>query len=252
MLQLGIGFGSIGVVVIGLYLAYVHIRTKHRAFYTPLISQEVFDGLYVIKDDYVNFWLLRTKTGLIAFDTGMNRDVICAEMEKLNLRPEDVEAVFLSHSDAEHAGELKVFPNATIYMAKQEVQMVNGSTYRVPVIFLKNKLSVPYTTLEDGEVLNSSGVKVACVLTPGHTLGSMSYIVNDSMLFASDALNLRDGRVEVLDKLFVNMNLPLMEQSITKLSNLSGIKYLFTNHFGYSEDFGWAFSRWRANKLMCS
>ncbi len=236
--------GLLLALVILLYGTYTYVRTQHRAHYHPLETQEVFPGVYTIRDDYVNAWFIRTGCGLVAMDNAMHADTIRREMGKLNLRPEDVTAVFLSHTDAEHAGEFKVFPNAKVYMAREEARMVNGSTYRVPVLLMKNSISVPYATLVDGQEMDVCGVKIRCILTPGHTPGSMSYVVNDTMLFGGDTLNLRNGRIDVLDKGFVNMDIDAMMKSITRLSKLSGIRYVVTLHFGYAE-FQKAFANWR-------
>ncbi|MBN1534494.1 MAG: MBL fold metallo-hydrolase [Spirochaetes bacterium] len=232
------------VLAIALFGTYKYVRTQHRKHYHPLETQEVFPGVYTIRDDYVNAWFIRSDCGLVAMDTAMHAGTIRREMAKLNLRPEEVRAVFLSHTDVEHAGELKVFPNAKVYMAREEVQMVDGTTYRVPVLFMKNSISVPYVTLVDGQVMDLCGVKIRCILTPGHTPGSMSYVVNDTLLFGGDTLNMRNGRIEVLDKGFVNMDLDTMMKSITRLSKLTGIRYVLTLHFGYAE-FQKAFENWR-------
>lgn len=242
-MRIGIPVGILLVLSIVFYGTYKYVRTQHRKHYIPMATQEISDGIYVIKDDYVNSWFLKTDCGLVAMDTAMNADTMRREMSKLNLDPADVNVVFLSHSDAEHAGELKIFPNATVYMAKEEVQIVDGSTYRIPILLMKNKVNVPYKTLEDGQVMDVCGMKIRCILTPGHTLGSMSYVVNDTILFGGDTLNLKDGKVVILDKGFVNMDIEQMEQSITNISKLTGIKTIFTVHFRFA-DFNDAFSNW--------
>jgi hydroxyacylglutathione hydrolase len=242
--RLLIALGVPVALAIIFYGTYKYVRTQHRTHYHPLATQEVFPGVYTIRDDYVNAWFIMSECGLVAMDTAMNAETIRHEMAKLNLRPEEVKAVFLSHSDAEHAGELKVFPNATVYMARAEVPVVDGSTYRIPIILMKNHVSVPYRTLEDGQEMDLCGIKIRCILTPGHTLGSMSYVVNDTMLFGGDTLNLRNGRVEVLDRGFVNMDVDKMMKSITRLSRLTGIRQVITLHFGFA-DFQKAFADWR-------
>jgi hydroxyacylglutathione hydrolase len=242
--RIAVTLGVVLVLTIAFYGSYKYIRTQHRKHYIPLETGEVFPGIFAIKDDYVNAWFIKSDCGLVAMDTAMNADVIKREMAKLKLDPGDVKAVFLSHSDGEHAGELKIFPNAQVYMAREEVKVVDGSTYRIPIILMKNKITVPYTTVTDGQEMKVCGVKIKCILTPGHTLGSMSYVVNDTMLFGGDTLNMKNGVVEVLDKGFVNMDVDQMGRSITRLSKLKGIEYVFTLHFGYS-DFKKAFGNWK-------
>ena len=57
--------------------------------------------------------------------------------------------VFLTHSDFDHAGGLSLFENAEIYLSRDEEQMITKKKY---------------------------------------TLGSMSYLMNDSLLFVGDNL----------------------------------------------------------------
>lgn len=56
----------------------------------------------------------------ILFDTGGNGDILLANMQRLGLDPEDVDAVVLSHIDADHTGGLGAFlarnPDVTVYM----------------------------------------------------------------------------------------------------------------------------------------
>lgn len=238
--------GTLIVLLIAGALIYYRIRTSHRSEYTPIESGEVFEGIHVIRDDFINFWLFETKAGLVAFDQARNADVIRAEMKKLDLDPQQVVAVFLTHTDAEHAGALKLFPNAKVYMAREEVQMVDGTTVRA-ARFLRNKISVPYTTLADGQDLEVCGLKVHCILVPGHTPGSMAYVVNGSMLFPGDAFNMDDGRVVLFEYPFVNMDPERQKTSISKLSRLPGIEYILTTHYGYSDDFQRAFEGWRCD-----
>lgn len=52
--------------------------------------------------------------------------------------------------------------------------------------------------LSDNEEFTFDGVKIKCILTPGHTNGGACYLVNDSVLFSGDTLFLRSiGRSDL-------------------------------------------------------
>ena len=52
--------------------------------------------------------------------------------------------------------------------------------------------------LEDGEEFTVDGLKIKCILTPGHTNGGACYLVNDEKLFSGDTLFLRSiGRSDL-------------------------------------------------------
>jgi len=60
--------------------------------------------------------------------------------------------------------------------------MVNGKTPRFYSI-IKNSLHTDHSLLADGQDIEVAGIEVHCVLTPGHTPGSMSYVVNGNTFF---------------------------------------------------------------------
>ncbi len=231
-------------------LLYYRQLTNSRAAMTPMNTREVYDGVYVCRAAwYNNFWLFRTDCGLVAFDTGLYPEKTRKEMARLGLDPKDVKAVFLTHSDQEHAGGVGNFPNAKVYLGRKEVQMIDGSTGRAPwplSIIYYNELKVPYTTLEDGEEVDACGLKVKAVRCPGHTPGLMVYVVGDKLI-TGDSMGLVKGRVATFNEyLFVNLDNKMMEASIARiLAKLPGIRSILTMHYGYTDDADAAFAAWR-------
>ena len=69
-------------------------------------------------------------------------------------------------------------------------------------------------------------------MTPGHTPGSMSYLVNDSILFTGDTLTIQKGKVKPFFWL-QNMNTRLQKESIKKLLKIDNVKMICTGHTGY-------------------
>jgi len=102
--------------------------------------------------------------------------------------------------------------------------------------YIKN-YSYPYTyqLIEDNQVLDIVGLKVKGILTPGHTPGSTCYPINDEDLFTGDTLKLENQKAAVFNAFF-NMDTAAQKESIVKLAGLTGIKYVFTDHYGYSDN----------------
>jgi hydroxyacylglutathione hydrolase len=246
----------VGVAVVlftmlsALGLLYYRQLTNSRKNFTPMETQKVFKDVYVCRAAwYNNFWLFKTECGLVAFDSGLFPETTKNEMAKLNFDPKDVKAVFLTHTDQEHAGGVANFPNAKVYIGKDEVQMIDGTTKRAPwplSIIYYNELKVPYTTLEDGEVVDVCGLKVKAVKCPGHSPGILVYVVGDKLL-TGDTMGLVDGRVVAFNEyLWVNLDNELLNKSIANiLAKLPGIKYILTMHYGYTDDAQKAFADWR-------
>jgi len=219
-------------------------RKSEMAKMSHLETQEIVSGIYVLKTKGANFYVIKNGTEYIAIDAGGgNTKIAKAELNKLNIEPEKVTAVLLTHTDFDHISALSLFKNAMIYISEQEVEMIDGSVARMFGIG-KNKLNVVYKVLKDNEEIYFGNIKVNAILTPGHTNGSMSYVVNDKYLFVGDTLSLKNGQAELFNSLF-NMNDIAQKQSIEKLGKVCGIEYIFTCHYGFTDDYKEAFKNFQ-------
>jgi N-acyl homoserine lactone hydrolase len=120
------------------------------------------------------------------------KDELDRQMDTMNLKPEDVDLVILTHLHLDHTDGLKFFPKQEIIVGDYEYQHPNGnmaSTYPSwfkpnKVNYKKNKLDVfgeayPITSTED----------LLYVPTPGHTPGHSSVILRTDefdIIFAGD------------------------------------------------------------------
>lgn len=230
------GVVIIGItVLLGLYFFKMQSEMKKMS---PLATQEVVNGVYAVKDGFVNVYLVKGNDGYIAVDAGNDVETVKREMQKLSIDPSKVVAVFLTHTDLDHVAALGLFTNAKIYISKDEEQMINGKTARFAVIH--NKKIPRYEMLGDNQSVTVAGVDVRGITTPGHTPGAMSYVVNNAFLFTGDTMSLKDGKADLFVKFF-NMDSQTEGQSIKKLAALQNIKYIFTAHHGMTDDAGKAF-----------
>ena len=230
---------SILVVLSGGVLVKLYLETRQM---NPLETGNLVASVYAVKDSYVNLFLVKTNDTYIAFDAGNHKSDVQQGLEKLHIDPKRIAAVFLTHSDVDHIAACRLFPNAVIYLSKAEEQMVNGQTRRF--LFMRNHLAPPYELLEDNQVITISGLKIKGILTPGHTPGSMCYLVDDTYLFAGDTMGIKNGEVTKFNDFF-NMDSQRQAQSLAKLAGLSGVKYIFTAHYGFSDSPEIAFRSWK-------
>ncbi|MBN2400802.1 MAG: MBL fold metallo-hydrolase [Spirochaetes bacterium] len=226
--------GVLVLIVIIIAGFFMYKLNKEFGKMTVLETREITKGIYSIKDSMGNMYILKSKDKFIAIDAGNDAKNIQNELKKLNIDPEKVGAVLLTHTDSDHVASLGLYKNAKIYISKAEEQMINGKISRM--MFMKNELNYPYVTVENNDVLNIAGLKIKGILTPGHTPGSMSWLVNDRYLFTGDTLSLRDGKIAVFSDLF-NMDSKTQISSFKYISNLPKAEFIFTAHYGFTANY---------------
>jgi glyoxylase-like metal-dependent hydrolase (beta-lactamase superfamily II) len=198
-------------------------------------TKEIVHNVYAINDSFVNMFLVKDNDKYLAIDAGNDINVINAELKKLNIDTEKVSAVFLTHTDGDHVAALTLFKNARVYLSKDEEQMINGKTARM--MKSHNKIDIKtYTLIGDQQTIIVGNLSIKGILTPGHTPGSMSYLINNKYLFVGDAFGLKNGRMIKPNKLYT-MDMETAVKSFDKIRNLPNAKFIFTAHTGFSNDY---------------
>ena len=160
---------------------------KHLAFYAePSIEYiapfRMADDLYYVGDRLVCVHLIRTEEGLILLDAGYHctKHLLLESIFRLGFDPADVRWILLTHGHADHYGAANEFRN--LYGTKVALSAVDTKSMaqrprRASGIFAQIPQNLPVIDhqLEDGEIFTFGGKEIRCVLTPGHTLGTMSF-----------------------------------------------------------------------------
>ena len=144
-------------------------------------------------------YLARTDSGVILVDLGWlgAERALAKGLGELEATPEDVVAVFLTHSHRDHMHAWPAVRNATFYVAAPEVSRLTGSEeHRGPVPKLVDRLFPPPLP-KSGELkmvvfsrdtsVVVGGDTVRLFTVPGHTPGSAAYVLRNT-LFGGDAL----------------------------------------------------------------
>jgi hydroxyacylglutathione hydrolase len=235
--------GSVLVLLIIFGAGYFIMMKTVISKMAPAETGKITGNVYAIKDSFVNVYVIGSDSGYIMIDAGNDSETIKAGLAALNIDPSRFRAIFLTHSDGDHVSSIPLFPDAQVYLSRQEEQMINGETGRF-LIFGTYIKTDKYNLVDEGQVLQFPGISIMGIQSPGHTPGSMCYLVNDKYLFTGDVLSLKDGKVAEFSK-FINMDTKTDRKSIDKLSHLQGVEYIFTSHYGVSENFGAAFKDWK-------
>lgn len=224
------------IKIIICFLVFISFLINLRAQVIP--TKQIVDGIYSINDGFVNMYIIEKNGRYIAVDAGNNIQNIHREIKKLNIDIDKISVVFLTHVDVDHVAAIKLFKTAKVYISKEEGQMMKGEVYRK----YSRNIECNYEVLNDNQEIYMEDFKIKCILTPGHTPGSMCFLINDIYLFTGDTICLKNGRAESFTKMY-NMDSEMQEKSIKKLLNLSLVKYVFTGHHGFSDDYEKCFEK---------
>ena len=173
----------------------------------------------------------------IVIDAGSDAVRVKREMERMSIDGNRVKAVFLTHTDYDHVDSITLFPNAMIYMSRQEKQMIDGSTYRqfikknsLPELKDSNKIIY----LSDCEIIELHEHKMRMIWVPGHTNGSAMYVLDEKYLFTGDAFKITKDRISVhpytMDKKTARETLQAIK------GELKNYEKVFTAHYGLIEN----------------
>ena len=147
-----IGMGAIVVILLIVMGGFMMKMKSEMKKMSVIETKEVVHNVYSIKDSFVNMFLMKDSDNYVAIDAGNDIKIIAAELKKLNIDPDKVTAVFLTHTDGDHVSGLKLFKNAKIYLSRDEEQMINGKTTKL--MFFHNKLTTKdYNLLDDQQTL---------------------------------------------------------------------------------------------------
>lgn len=212
--------------------------------FVPIKTGKITDNIFAVKAMMVNMFVVKYGDNTICIDTGLGSRVIKRGLKSLDIDPDTVSHIFLTHSDYDHAGCIDLFKNAEIFLARKEEQMITHRKARAFGMHYNDPIKRKYGLLDNDEVVQIGDITVRGIETPGHTPGSMSYLINGEYLFVGDTMALIGNRVQHFPS-FINMNTSTQKESIRKLSGLKDIKLMFTAHSGYTEDFSIAIKRWQ-------
>ena len=194
----------------------VHLIRK-EFYVTPEVKRYI--NIYLIVGDYC-YLVDSSITG--------SETLIEEYLMSINRKMTDIKGVFLTHSHPDHAGaaaEIKRETNCKIYAPAAELSWIEDIQKQfderpIPNFFelLSESVKVDQPLI-DGEVVElEKEMRICALSTKGHSHGSMSYILNDEIIFTGDA-------IPVANDLPIFVDYKETIESLDKLQNLSGFQY---------------------------
>ena len=226
---------------------------RGKEIFKPLNTGRIDEHVSCVREWVANIFFY-TKNGVtVMIDAGYNYERLAEKMSWLDIDPASIQHILITHQDTDHVGALEpdselLFKDATIYLSEIENRYMTGKTrrkviyglYKLPMVKCGNKKVL----LRDGQILDIEGIKIECILVPGHTWGHMVYLIDDEYLFTGDTIWFgADGGYSFISTLAESNKVSV--QSLEKLeTNLKerkpGIK-IITGHTGWTDDLEFAF-----------
>ncbi|MDA9401775.1 N-acyl homoserine lactonase family protein [Bradyrhizobium sp. CCBAU 45389] len=115
---------------------------------------------------------------------------LAAQLEQLGVKPDDIKAMAVSHTHPDHSGNVELFPQATLYVQKDEYDWPGANNEP------RFKPSHPVEQLAgDKDVFGDGSVTI--LSTPGHTPGHQSLLVKlpktGAVVLSGDAVHFKDN-----------------------------------------------------------
>lgn len=227
---------------------------KGTQIFKPLNTGRIDEHVACVREWIANIFFY-TKNGVtIMIDAGYNYPRLKEKMGWLDIDPASIKHILITHQDTDHVGALEtdsdlLFRDATVYLSEIENRYLTGEArrrviyhlYKLPMVRTDNKR----VTLRDGQVLDIEGIKVECILVPGHTWGHMVYLIDDEYLFTGDTIWFgADGGYSFISTLAESNKVAV--KSLKKLErNLRARKRriaVITGHTGWSDDLDFVFA----------
>ena len=226
---------------------------RGKAIFKPLNTGRIDERVACVREWVANIFFY-TKNGVtVMIDAGYNYGRLQEKMGWLDMDPKTIRHILITHQDTDHVGALEtdseqLFRDATVYLSEIENRYLTGEVqrrvihglYKLPLVKTDNRRVL----LRDGRVLDIDGIRIECLLVPGHTWGHMVYLIDDEYLFTGDTIWFgTDGGYSFLSTLAEDNRLAVrsLEALEKNLRARNRPLKIITGHTGWTDDLDFAF-----------
>jgi metallo-beta-lactamase class B len=205
---------------------------------------KVFDNVYFVGTKIHNAWALKTSAGIILLDTMFNYAAeaeIVDGLKKLGLNPADIKYVIVSHGHGDHDEGAKMLQD------RYGTRVIMGAADWDAITRANNMPGgVPRRDIvaTDGQKLTLGDQTVTIIATPGHTLGTLSFLfpVKDNgktlTVAYSGGMGFNFPRSKERFDTYIHS-----AEKFGAAAKAAGASIIFSNHSMYDQ--AWIRSRWQ-------
>lgn len=236
-------------------------KFRGKEIFKPLNTGTIDSHVKCIREFVANIFFYTKDGTTIMIDAGYNYERLREKMEWIGVEPAEIQHILITHQDTDHVGAVEqdsdgLFRDATLYigevenryLTKEVRRKVYGGWYKLPYVEIDNNKVL----LKDGQVFNIGGIRVECIMVPGHTWGHMVYLIDDAYLFTGDTIWFGpDGGRSFLNALAEDNRLSVKSLAALKELLQKGNLHpmVITGHTGWSDDMDFVFAH---TDLVCN
>lgn len=165
-----------------MHLFAAFLLLLNAAWQRPFPAHRVTGNLYYVGTEELACFLIATPSGHILINTGLadSTPIIRAGVEKMGFKLEDVKILLTMQAHFDHVAamaEIQRISGAKVFATEADAPVLEdggksdpwlGAEYHFAPVRVDRKL-------KDGDLVSLGGVELKVVLSPGHTIGSVSY-----------------------------------------------------------------------------
>lgn len=209
---------------------------------------KAFDNLYFIGSKWVSCWAITTSDGIILIDAMDNDDeaehIIEKGMREIGLDPAQIKMIVVTHAHGDHYGGVG-------YLRRRYGPGIHFSEIDWQMMSTQLEFDRPYwgrppqrdplkdLALSNGDVIQLGNTKIEVMLTPGHTVGTISLLFDvhqgqktyRTFLWGGTAFNF-GMRPERMSRIKSYIDATDKARQIALQQN---IEVFISNHNGYDE-----------------
>lgn len=183
---------------------------------------KVTDEVYLLESTGWNHAYLILGKENILIDTGRpgQGKGILKELKSLNMDPEEIEHILITHHDVDHVGNLALLEKETkanIWASKKDIPYIyhekkrDGHKKYISYL-IRTKKPENLRSFPENQKINGIGI----IPTPGHTPGHVCFLYKD-VLFVGDLLRTSKGTLEHM-RTSMNWDSSMVKDSIKKIT----------------------------------